>query len=254
MPIEPSQRYYRAPCPGCGAPVEFRSAQSTHAVCAYCQSTVVRQGETLARIGKMAELFDDFSPLQLFAAGRIDGKAFTLVGRLQYGYEGGRWTEWIAAFDGERTGVLSEDNGALDDILEFTDISRPVVVHQHLQCFGAEPVRRLHVFFAIFVREELDKPRNIFSSLAQRRELNVDDIEPVIQIFSEFAFVDQLFQVHIGRRNNTSIDFDGIDASEAHEFLFLNDAQKLRLCFKADRSNFVEEDRPLIGDLEQTAL
>jgi hypothetical protein len=112
VPIEPSQRYYRAPCPGCGAPVEFRSAQSTHAVCAYCQSTVVRQGETLARIGKMAELFDDFSPLQLFAAGRIDGKAFTLVGRLQYGYEGGRWTEWIAAFDGERTGVLSEDNGA----------------------------------------------------------------------------------------------------------------------------------------------
>ena len=63
-----SQRYYRAPCPGCGAPVEFRSAQSTHAVCAYCQSTVVRQGDTLARIGKMAELFDDFSPLQLFAA------------------------------------------------------------------------------------------------------------------------------------------------------------------------------------------
>ena len=41
-----NQRYYRAPCPGCGAPVEFRSAQSTHAVCPYCQSTVVRQGDT----------------------------------------------------------------------------------------------------------------------------------------------------------------------------------------------------------------
>ncbi|MFM9423788.1 ribosomal protein S27E [Variovorax sp. GrIS 2.14] len=107
-----SQRYYRAPCPGCGAPVEFRSAQSTFAVCAYCQSTVVRQGETLARIGKMAELFDDFSPLQLFSAGRIQDKPFTLVGRLQYAYEGGRWTEWIAQLDGDRTGTLSEDNGA----------------------------------------------------------------------------------------------------------------------------------------------
>ena len=107
-----SQRYYRAPCPGCGAPVEFRSAQSTFAVCPYCQSTVVRQGETLARIGKMAELFDDFSPLQLFAAGRIQDKPFTLVGRLQYAYEGGRWTEWIAQLDGDRTGTLSEDNGA----------------------------------------------------------------------------------------------------------------------------------------------
>ncbi|AMM24773.1 DUF4178 domain-containing protein [Variovorax sp. PAMC 28711] len=109
---EESQRAYRAPCPGCGAPVEFRSAQSTFAVCPYCQSTVVRQGETLARIGKMAELFDDFSPLQLFAAGRLQDKPFTLVGRLQYAYDGGRWTEWIAQLDGERTGTLSEDNGA----------------------------------------------------------------------------------------------------------------------------------------------
>ena len=107
-----AQRAYRAPCPGCGAPVEFRSAQSTYAVCSYCQSTVVRQGETLARVGKMAELFDDFSPLQLFAAGRIQDKPFTIVGRLQYSYPGGRWTEWIAALDGDRTGVLAEDNGA----------------------------------------------------------------------------------------------------------------------------------------------
>ena len=110
-----TQRFYRAPCPGCGAPVEFRSAQSTHAVCAYCQSTVVRQGEQLARLGKMAELFDDFSPLQLFATGRLQGRPFTLVGRLQYAYEGGRWTEWVAQFDGEgtdRLGTLSEDNGA----------------------------------------------------------------------------------------------------------------------------------------------
>jgi ribosomal protein S27E len=117
------QRYYRAPCPGCGAPVEFRSAQSTHAVCPYCQSTVVRQGDTLARTGKMAELFDDFSPLQLFAAGRIQDQPFTLVGRLQYSYPGGRWTEWIAALDGERTGILSEDNGAFIFALPF-DLQR----------------------------------------------------------------------------------------------------------------------------------
>ena len=41
------QRAYRAACPGCGAPVSFRSAQSSHAVCGYCQSTVVRNGEVI---------------------------------------------------------------------------------------------------------------------------------------------------------------------------------------------------------------
>jgi ribosomal protein S27E len=113
------QRAYRAACPGCGAPVEFRSAQSTHAVCGYCQSTVVRDGDTLARIGKMSELFDDFSPLQLGASGVFNilgsgtqALSFTLVGRLQYKYDKGNWTEWIAVLDDGSMAFLSEDNGA----------------------------------------------------------------------------------------------------------------------------------------------
>lgn len=106
------QRAYRAPCPGCGAPVEFRSAQSAFAVCSFCRSTVVRDGETLSRIGRMAEVFEDYSPLQLGATGRIEGHVFTILGRLQYKGETGTWTEWIAVFDDGSQGVLAEDNGS----------------------------------------------------------------------------------------------------------------------------------------------
>ena len=111
-------RAYRAACPNCGAPVEFRSAASASAVCGYCRSTLVREGEALRRIGESAELFDDHSPLQLGVTGRWQGLAFTLVGRLQYAYADGRWTEWHALFDasdlgqGLRSAWLSEDNGA----------------------------------------------------------------------------------------------------------------------------------------------
>ena len=111
-------RAYRAACPNCGAPVEFRSAASASAVCGYCRSTLVREGEALRRIGESAELFDDHSPLQLGVTGRWQGVAFTLVGRLQYAYADGRWTEWHALFDasdlgqGLRSAWLSEDNGA----------------------------------------------------------------------------------------------------------------------------------------------
>lgn len=116
MATDAAQRHYRAPCPSCGAPVEFQSAQSPYAVCSYCRSTVVREGEVLRRIGQMAELFDDHSPLQRFASGRIalDGHtlAFTLVGRLQYRGDAGVWSEWIAALDDGSTATLGEDNGA----------------------------------------------------------------------------------------------------------------------------------------------
>ena len=129
MALDAAQRLYRAPCPGCGAPVEFRSAQSTHAVCPFCQSTVVRSGETLARIGKMAELFDDHSPLQLMASGRFtaDGKdlPFTLIGRLQYKSSNGVWTEWNAILNDGTTASLAEDNGAY--VFSWPlDLQRPV--------------------------------------------------------------------------------------------------------------------------------
>ena len=112
MATEPSpQRGYRAACPNCGAPVDFRSPASAFAVCSFCKSTIVRDGDALSKIGESAELFDDHSPLQLGASGKYQGAAFTLVGRLQYRYAQGTWNEWHALFDNGKSGWLSEDNG-----------------------------------------------------------------------------------------------------------------------------------------------
>jgi hypothetical protein len=110
-PPPASQRSWRAACPNCGAPVEFRSPASASAVCSFCRSTLLREGEALRRIGQSAELFDDFTPLQLGASGRYAGEGFVLVGRLQFGTEDGPWNEWHALFDNGRDGWLSEDNG-----------------------------------------------------------------------------------------------------------------------------------------------
>ena len=111
-PIKSPQRSYQAACPGCGAPVSFVSAQSTHAVCGYCQSTVVRNGETLSRLGKMAEVFNNHSLLQLQATGQYQDQSFTLLGRLQYQYGEGAWTEWHAVLQNGSSAFLCEDNGA----------------------------------------------------------------------------------------------------------------------------------------------
>jgi ribosomal protein S27E len=109
---ESLQRAYKAACPGCGAAVEFRSLASTHAVCGFCQSTIVRDGDALQRIGKMSEVFDDYSPLQLFSQGKYNNVGFTVVGRLQYKYRDGSWSEWLCALDDGSTASLSEDNGS----------------------------------------------------------------------------------------------------------------------------------------------
>jgi hypothetical protein len=105
------QRAWRAACPNCGAPVDFLSPASASAVCSFCRSTLVRDGEALRKIGTSAEIFDDFTPLQIGAAGSFHGESFMLVGRLQFGTSEGPWNEWHALFDNGRSGWLSEDNG-----------------------------------------------------------------------------------------------------------------------------------------------
>ena len=80
-------------------------------MCSFCRSLLVREGEALRRIGQSAELFEDYSPLQLGARGQHAGEGFTLAGRLQMRYAGGSWNEWHALFDNGRSAWLSEDNG-----------------------------------------------------------------------------------------------------------------------------------------------
>ncbi len=72
----------------------------------------MRDGDALKRIGKMAEVFDDYSALQLMSQGKLQNVNFTIIGRLQYKYDGGSWNEWLAALDDGSSASLSEDNGS----------------------------------------------------------------------------------------------------------------------------------------------
>ncbi len=98
-------------CPACGALLTFQSAVSTFAVCGYCQSTVIRKDDALETSGKMAQVIEDSSPVQIGATGQYLGNGFTIIGRVQYEYEAGVWNEWHALFDSGKSGWLSELNG-----------------------------------------------------------------------------------------------------------------------------------------------
>jgi hypothetical protein len=99
-----------ANCPSCGAALRFRGATSVVAVCQYCRATLVREGAKLEDIGKQAELLEDHTPLRLGAEGRHKGARFRIVGRIQYRYGAGLWSEWYALFDNGKGGWLSDAN------------------------------------------------------------------------------------------------------------------------------------------------
>lgn len=74
---------------------------------------LLRRDAKLESIGRVAEVPDDISPLQLDVAGIFDGRRFKLIGRARKVWEQGSWSEWCALFSDERFGWLSEAQGEL---------------------------------------------------------------------------------------------------------------------------------------------
>lgn len=101
-----------ANCPACGAPVEFKSGQSTVVICNYCRSAVARTDRELRDLGKVAELVETGSPLDVGVRGKWRDIPFELTGRAQLGHEmGGQWDEWYATFSNGWLGWLAEAQG-----------------------------------------------------------------------------------------------------------------------------------------------
>ncbi len=89
----------------------FKSSVSFHTVCEFCRSTLVRHGGDLENLGRMADLLEDASPIQLGTEGVYRGAHFAVIGRIQLRYAAGVWNEWHILTDDQRSGWLSDASG-----------------------------------------------------------------------------------------------------------------------------------------------
>jgi hypothetical protein len=97
-----------ANCPSCGAPIKFRWSNAVQTVCEYCQSVLIRHDVDLEKVGQVATIPDDASPIQLGTEGIYADNAFQVIGRIVYEYEQGRWNEWHLIFNNGQSGWLSD--------------------------------------------------------------------------------------------------------------------------------------------------
>ena len=98
-------------CPSCGAENSFKSALSLFAVCPFCQASVFRGEGEIELLGKVSELADDNSPLQLGSTGQFNDIRFTIVGRVRKKWQDGFWNEWHLLLADGQSGWLAEAQG-----------------------------------------------------------------------------------------------------------------------------------------------
>lgn len=95
-------------CPNCGAPVELLWSGAIQTVCSFCRSILVRDYLDLRKVGEVADLPQDSSPIQIRTEGIYKNKPFVIVGRILYEYDQGGWNEWHAVFNDGSSGWISD--------------------------------------------------------------------------------------------------------------------------------------------------
>ena len=102
--------------------------------------------------------------------------------------------------------------------------------------------------------EVADQPRDVVAALPQGRQHHRKDVQPVVEVFTETVVGDHLRQVAVRGRHQPHVHLDRLRSAEALELLLLEHAQQLGLQLRRDVADLIEEQRPLMGQLETADL
>src|SRR6059058_3372760 len=111
-----------------------------------------------------------------------------------------------------------------------------------LRLLGADPLEQVQ-------REEPD----VCAALAQRREPDREDAQPVVEVRAEAAFAGRLPEVAVARRDHAHVDLPPAVAAHRPHLAVLQHAQELRLDGGARLAHLVQEERPPVGLFEEAA-
>ena len=141
-----------------------------------------------------------------------------------------------------------------NDILQLTDISGPFRRNEHL-----DGLRRIHFPFLVglggnLLEEKSDQERYVFAALVQRRQPDIYDVKPVVEVLAEAALLHQFRQIAMRRRQNANVDATCLRAADWTNLVLLQNAQQLYLQPHWHITDFIEHQRPAFGRLEQSFM
>jgi hypothetical protein len=91
---------------------------------------------------------------------------------------------------------------------------------------------------------------DVLASLAQRRQVDLDDLQPVVEVLAETPFAHLALEVAVGRGDDAHVDGERLGAAHPLEGALLQDPQHLRLRLRGHVADLVEEDRAAVRGLE----
>ena len=96
----------------------------------------------------------------------------------------------------------------------------------------------------------LDEQRNVLAAIAQRRQLDREHVQPVVEVLAQLAGPHRLGRVEVGRGDDPDVHRLLLAAAETPERALLQHAQQLHLRRRLHLGDLVEEQRAAVRELE----
>src|SRR5262249_1957122 len=120
--------------------------------------------------------------------------------------------------------ALAQNRRALEGVVQFTHVSRPFVLQQRVTSveaqFEVRPTRRL----ADVVEKRVAERQDIAAPVAQGRQLDLEHLQPIVEILAKVAVQDGLTKVAIRRRQHSYVGAQPTRPAQPLKFTFLQNS------------------------------
>jgi hypothetical protein len=147
--------------------------------------------------------------------------------------------------------ALGHRRGVLHRVLQLAHVPRPVVALEQGLDLGCEAQGRATVLPGRAVEEVGRQQPDVLPALAQGRQLDLDHVEPVVEVVAEAPGLGLGQQVAVGGGDHPDVHDPQVVVAQAPQLAALQGAQELHLGGGRHVADLVEEERAAIGALDQ---
>src|SRR4030095_13271455 len=137
----------------------------------------------------------------------------------------------------------AHDQGALEHVSQLPDIAGPFVTAQRLH----RPWRQFRRGARALAEKGCGERQNVVTPLPEWWNVNVEDVQPVVEICAEFPLRDRILEVSISGGDDADVDADRPRAAQAQELTLLQHAQEFRLRRRCHLGDLVEKQHAAGG-------
>src|SRR5262249_7511091 len=148
--------------------------------------------------------------------------------------------------------VLRHQHGALDDMIEFPNVSGKSMLEQMLARGLVEPADLFSITFCVLSEEVVGQRHDVIASIAQWRQPNLNRIQAKQEVLSKTTCTDFIFKTCIRGGDDAHVGVQSFRRTDPLKIAGFDHAQEFCLLSKWDICDLVHEQCALIGELESS--